>query len=378
MNIIIASDSYKGSLSTSEVADHIRTGVKRVFPDAGFQLIPMADGGEGTVDAMVSSLGGHYETIMVTGPMGTPVEARFGILKNNKAVLEMAMASGLPLVPANQRNILKATTYGTGEMLKKAMDLGCRQIYIGIGGSATNDGGIGMAQALGVHFLDEDGKEVGFGGGAVSSIKTIDMKDLDPRLKETAIIVMSDVDNPLCGSKGASVVYGPQKGADPQQIQYLDQSLSHLADVCVSCGLPDLRNMPGAGAAGGLGMGLAAFTGAALCSGIEAVLDASNFEDKLKWADLVITGEGRIDEQSVYGKVPTGISKYAAVHQVPVIAVVGCIGNGAEAVFQYGIDTIESCVYAPGTLDDALANAAANVENAAERVMRAVAVGMKL
>lgn len=378
MNILIASDSYKGSLSTTEAAYHIQKGVQRVFPNARFQTIPMADGGEGTVQAMVSSLGGRYETAAVTGPMGEPVNAVFGILDNGCAVLEMAAASGLLLVPPGKKNILAATTYGTGELLKKAMDMGCGDIYIGIGGSATNDGGIGMAQALGAHFLDKSGEEVGFGGGELSKICTIDVSKLDVRLRDTRITVMCDVDNPLCGEKGASVVYGPQKGADPELAALLDRGLSHLADIMVLCGLSDLRDMPGAGAAGGLGMGLAGFTGAGLRSGIEAVLHASGFEDRLKWADIVITGEGRIDEQSAYGKVPTGISKYAVKHHVPVIAVAGCIGKGADTVYAHGIDTIESCVYAPGTLEDALFNAASNVEAAAERVMRGVNVGMKL
>lgn len=378
MNIIIAPDSFKGSLSTTQVADHIKAGVQRVFPNAGFQMIPMADGGEGTVDAMVSSLGGRFETVTVTGPMGTPVEARFGILNDGKAVLEMAAASGLPLVPADQKDICRATTYGTGEMLKKAMDMGCKKIYIGIGGSATNDGGIGMAQALGAHFLDKDGQEAAYGGGSLAGIETIDLSSMDARLKETEITVMCDVDNPLCGPKGASAVYGPQKGATPELVELLDSGLGHLADVMKASGLPDLRDMPGAGAAGGLGMGLAVFTGAVLRSGIEAVLEAAGFVQKLDWAHLVITGEGRIDEQSVFGKVPTGISKYASQHKVPVIAVVGCIGHGASAVYAHGINTIESCVYAPSTLEEALANAAANVEDAAERVMRAVEIGMMI
>lgn len=378
MNIIIAPDSFKGSLSTTEVASHIKAGVQRIFPTANFQMIPMADGGEGTVEAMVSSLGGHYETVTVTGPMGTPVNAVFGVLDNGKAVLEMAAASGLPLVPPDQKDICRATTYGTGEMLKKAMDMGCKRIYIGIGGSATNDGGIGMAQALGAHFLDEQGHEVGLGGGVLQDIQTIDLSGMDSRLKETEITVMCDVDNPLCGPKGASAIYGPQKGATPELVSFLDHGLSHLIDIMAESGLPNLKDMPGSGAAGGLGMGLAAFTGAALRSGIEAVLDAANFTERLNWAHLVITGEGRIDEQSVFGKVPTGISKYAVRYKVPVIAIVGCIGHGASAVYAHGINTIESCVYAPSTLEDALANAADNVEAAAERIMRAIEVGMMI
>lgn len=378
MNIVIAPDSFKGSLSTTQVGEHITIGVRRVFPNAAFKLIPMADGGEGTVTAMIQNLGGHYETTTVTGPMGSPVEATFGILKNGNAVLEMAAASGLPLVPADQRDVLKATTYGTGELIKKALDKNCPHIYIGIGGSATNDGGVGMAVALGARFLDAHGKPVKPGGGSLRDIVDMDLSQMDSRLSQTEITVMCDVDNPLCGPTGASAVYGPQKGASPEDIKILDQGLAHLCDVMVKKGLPDLREMAGGGAAGGLGMGLTGFAGAILCSGIDAVLKAAEFEEKLEWADLILTGEGRIDEQSVYGKVPTGISRYAAPRHVPVIAVVGSIGRGAKAVYDYGIDTIESCVYAPGTLEDALSQAAQNLEDAAERVMRAVRVGMAL
>lgn len=378
MNILIASDSYKGSLSSIEAAKHIKAGVQRVFPDACFQIVPVADGGEGTVSALVSSLGGSYETVTVTGPMGSPTEARFGILNRGQAVLEMSAASGLTLVPADQRDICKATTFGTGQMIKRALDLGCRQIYIGIGGSATNDGGIGMAQALGAHFLDRHGNEVGLGGGVLQSICSMDLSQMDSRCKETKFTVMSDVDNPLCGPMGASAVYGPQKGGDLQQIQFLDQGLKHLADVMAASGLPDLRDMPGAGAAGGLGLGLAVLTGAVLCSGIEAVLEAAGFEQWLEWADLVITGEGRIDEQSAWGKVPTGVSKCASRYHVPVIAIAGCIGTGASVVYHHGISALESCVCTPCSLDEAISRAAANLEEAAERIMRAVSVGMSL
>lgn len=378
MNVLIAPDSYKGSLSTTEVAAHIKNGVLRVFRDAQFELIPMADGGEGTVDAMVNCLGGHFEYVTVTGPMGEPVLAKFGILENDNAVLEMAAASGLPLVHHDKKDIMKATTYGTGEMIKKALDAGCDNIFIGIGGSATNDGGVGMAQALGAQFTDALGRKVGFGGGCLSSIQNIDLSEMDPRLKFATITAMCDVSNPLCGPEGASAVYGPQKGASPEQVKMLDNGLLHLTRVMEICGMKNPKKVPGSGAAGGLGMGLMAFAGASLCSGIEAVLKAANFEKKLEWADIVITGEGKIDEQSAFGKVPAGISKYAVKYNVPVIAVVGCIGHGAHILYEHGIDTIESCVYEPSTLSKALANAAANVEDAAERIMRAVRIGMQL
>lgn len=378
MNIIIAPDSFKGSLSTLEVSKHIKSGVLRVFPNADFQSVPMADGGEGTVLALVHSLGGEIKSITVTGPMGTPVKASFGILTNNHAVLEMAAASGLPLVPKNERDLLKATTYGTGELIKSVLDLGCRHITIGIGGSATNDGGVGMAQALGARFLDPNGKDVGFGGGNLSLIQTIDLTQLDKRLKDTTITVMCDVDNPLCGPKGASAVYGPQKGATPELVRILDENLAHLAALLKKQHNLDLADIPGAGAAGGLGMGLAGFIGAELKSGILAILEASEFETKLAWADLVITGEGRIDEQSVYGKVPTGISSIAAKYEVPVIAIVGSIGTNGRAVYDYHISTIESAVSAPMPLEQALEHAGEYLEDAAERVMRGIQLGLSM
>jgi len=378
LNILIASDSYKGSLSTDKVAELIEKGVRKVFSGANLAYIPMADGGEGTVDAMVTALNGRYEYQEVIGPMGDTVSAKYGVLEDGKAVIEMAAASGLPLVPEEQRNILKATTYGTGQLIKAALDLGCKQIYIGIGGSATNDGGIGMAQALGAHFLDENGKEAGFGGGALDSIVDIDLSGMDERLKETELVIMSDVSNPLCGPEGASAVYGPQKGATPEQVELLDQGLFHLARIIKRKFNKEVDQLKGAGAAGGLGMGLVAFAGGRLQSGIEAVMKASDFNSKLEWADLVITGEGRIDGQSVNGKVVTGISKYAAMHHVPVIAIVGSIGKNAEAVYEYHIDSMESCVVSPGTLEEALKSAEDNLIAATVRIMRSILVGMRL
>jgi glycerate 2-kinase len=378
MNILIVSDSYKGSLSTTEVAEQISKGILKVIKDANLKCIPMADGGEGTVDVMVDYLGGHFEYCDVVGPMGDKVKAKYGILQDGKAVIEMAAASGLPLVNDKKRNIMKASTYGTGQLIKATLDEGCRQIYIGIGGSASNDGGIGMAQALGAHFLDDNGKEVGYGGGALKSIVDIDLSELDVRLKEIKLIVMSDVTNPLCGSTGAAAVYGPQKGATQEQIELLDEGLLNLANVIKKKLNLDVTQLEGGGAAGGLGMGLVAFTGANLKSGIEAMLHVAEFDEKLKWADLVITGEGRIDGQSINGKVPTGVAKRAATLGVPVIAIVGSIGTNAEAVYEHNIDAMESCVKAPCTLEEALKNAEENLVSATERIMRSVNVGIKL
>ncbi len=378
MNILIASDSYKGSLNTNEVAKQIGYGVLKVMKEAKLMYIPMADGGEGTVDAMVACLGGHFEYCEVLGPLGDKVHAKYAVTEDGKAVIEMAEASGLTLIPAEKRNVLKATTYGTGQLIKAALEKGFRQIYIGIGGSATNDGGIGMAQALGAHFLDKEGREVGFGGEVLGSIVDIDLSEMDIRLKDTEIIVMSDVTNPLCGPKGAAAIYGPQKGATPEQIILLDDGLMNLTEVIHNKFKLEVRDLKGAGAAGGLGMGLVAFTGARLQSGIDAILAVANFREKLEWADLVITGEGRIDGQTINGKVPVGVAKLAAEKNVPVIAIVGSIGTGAEEVYQHNIESMESCIMAPGTVEYAMEHAVDNLLLATERIMRSIALGMKL
>lgn len=378
MNIVIATDSFKGSLSTVMAAKQMETGIRRVFPDASVTCIPIADGGEGTVDAMISGLGGDLEYADVTGPLGKPVTAKYGILKSGAAVIEMAAASGLTLVPPGEMDIMSATTFGTGELVRAALDKDCRKIYIGIGGSAANDGGTGMAQALGAHFYDASGQELPFGGGTLGCLARIDLQNMDPRLKDTELIIICDVDNPLCGPRGASAVFGPQKGATPEMVLELDCNLAHLAElVQQQCGV-DAAGIPGAGAAGGLGMGLIAFTGAKPQPGIETMLNIAGFDEKVKNADLVITGEGRIDSQSVYGKVPVGVARRAQKHHVPVIAVVGCEGPGAGAVYDHGIQSIFSAVSAPCSMEEAIANAQENVSAAAERAMRAVRIGMQL
>lgn len=377
MKIIIACDSFKGSLSSYEVANHIKKAAIKVFDNSDFEMIVMADGGEGTVDAMVSSIGGHINSVTVKNPLNQDINASYGILSDNSAIIEMAAASGLPLVE-NKKDIYKSSTYGTGQLIKAALNDGCQTIYIGIGGSATNDGGIGMANALGIRFLDKNKKEMPIIAYSLPYIKYIDMSQLDPRIQNTNIIVMCDVDNPLCGKNGASPIYGPQKGATVDQIDYLDKGLENLAEVCKQAGLKDAKNIQGAGAAGGLGFGLMTFLNAKLSSGIDVVLDANHFIDKLEAADLIITGEGRIDSQSIHGKVPIGVARIAKQKNKPTIAIVGCIGDGASLVYDYGIDSIESCVYAPCTLEDALIHAGQNVEDATERILRAVQIGMKI
>ncbi|GAA0316539.1 glycerate kinase [Bacillus carboniphilus] len=374
MKIVIASDSFKGSCSTVEVATAIEKGIRRIKKDAEIVKIPVADGGEGTVDALVLGTGGKYETVEVIGPLGNKISASYGILEGNVAVIEMASASGLPLLKKDELDPLKSTTYGTGQMIKAAIDKGCKKIFIGIGGSATNDGGVGMAQALGVSFKDQDGKEIGFGGAELARLTDIDTTQLDPRIKETEIIVMSDVTNPLCGEKGASYIYGPQKGATPEIVKQLDANLKHYASVIEKKLGIDVLDVPGAGAAGGLGAGLVAFCNVELYPGVEKILEVTGIDRHLLDADLVITGEGRIDSQSIYGKVPVGVAKRAARHKVPVIAIVGSIGEGAAEVYAHGVTAVLDIIPKPMSLEEAMDNASSLIEQAAENVMRVLSI----
>jgi len=341
MKIVVAPDSFKGSLTAVEVSDAIGQGVREIFPEAEIVKIPMADGGDGTVQCLVTATGGEILREKVTGPLGNEVLASYGILGDKKtAVIEMAEASGLTLVPEDKRNPLITTTYGTGQLIKAALDQGCRKMIIGIGGSATNDGGAGMVQALGVKLLDREGKEIGFGGGELKKINRIDISNLDTRLSDTKVLVASDVNNPLCGPKGASRIYGPQKGATPEIIEELDKSLAHFAEVIGRDLHKDIKDMPGAGAAGGLGAGLIAFLDAELRPGIDIMIEIVKLEQAIKDADLVITGEGKIDSQTIYGKAPIGVAKIAKKYSVPVIAVAAIIGDDADIVHKYGINTL--------------------------------------
>jgi len=378
MKVIVAPDSFKGSSTSIAVANAIEKGIKKVFPDAEVIKIPIADGGEGTVEALVLGAGGTFKEVDVKGPLGETVKARYGVLNNGSAVIEMASASGLPLVPENLRNPLVTTTYGTGELIRAALNEGCKKIIIGIGGSATNDGGIGMAQALGVSFKDSENCELGFGGGQLDKLETIDISGIDPRLKDTEIIVACDVSNPLCGERGASAVYGPQKGATPEMVKQLDSNLRHYAEkIKAQLGM-DIADIPGSGAAGGLGAGLIVFCGARLKSGIETVLDEVGIDTHLPTADLVITGEGRIDSQSVYGKVPVGVGQRVKKYNKPVLAIVGGIGQGAQAVYEYGVDGIMSIVNNAMPLSEAMERSSELLEDAAERVMRIIKMGMDI
>ena len=341
MKIVIAPDSFKGSLTAVEVSDAIEQGAREIFPEAEIVKIPMADGGDGTVQCLVNATGGEILREKVTGPLGDEVLASYGILGDKKtAVIEMAEASGLTLVSENKRNPLITTTYGTGQLIKAALDQGCRKMIIGIGGSATNDAGAGMVQALGAKLLDKNGERIGFGGGELKKIFRIDTKYLDNRLSETKVLIASDVSNPLCGPKGASRIYGPQKGATPEVIEELDESLAHFAEVIKKDLNKDVKDLPGSGAAGGLGAGLIAFLNAELKPGIDIVIEIVKLEQAIKGADLVITGEGKIDSQTIYGKAPIGVAKIAKKYIIPVIAVAAIISDDADIVHQYGIDNL--------------------------------------
>lgn len=341
MKIVVAPDSFKGSLTAVEVSDAIGQGVREIFPEAEIVKIPMADGGDGTVQCLVNATGGEILREKVTDPLGDEVWASYGTLGDKKtAVIEMAEASGLTLVPENRRNPLITTTYGTGQLIKAGLDRGCRKMIIGIGGSATNDGGAGMVQALGVKLLDKDGEDVGFGGGELKKVFRIDTKYLDNRLSETKVLIASDVSNPLCGPKGAARVYGPQKGATLEMIKKLDESLAYFAEIIKRDLNKDIKDIPGAGAAGGLGAGLMAFLDAELRPGIEIIIEIVKLEQAIKNADLVITGEGKIDSQTIYGKAPIGVAKIAKKYNIPVIAVAAIIGDDADIVHKYGINTL--------------------------------------
>ncbi len=377
MKIIIAPDSYKGSFSAIEVADSIERGIKNVYSNADIIKIPVADGGEGTVDALVLGTNGTYEEVEVVGPLGNKVLAKYGILNENIAVIEMAAASGLTLINKEELNPLITTTYGTGQLIKLAMEKGIRKIYLGLGGSGTNDGGVGMAQALGVSFKDKIGNEIGYGGGELDKIEEIDFSKIHPLLKETEIMVISDVQNPLCGKTGASYVYGPQKGGTKETIEILDRNLKYFGEKVKKFMGKDIMDIPGSGAAGGLGGGLIAFCDATIYSGIDKVLDIMDIDIHLKDTDLVITGEGKIDGQSVFGKVPVGVAKRAKKYDIPVIAIVGSVGDGACKVYDYGVDAIFDIIDRPMALEEAMEEVDKLIESTVTNVMRIIQLSKK-
>jgi len=379
LRVVIAPDSFKGSLPADAVARQLAAGWRQVWPDAQIDQVPVADGGEGTVDALVRATGGQFMDAVVAGPLGEPVTARFGVLGDGRtAVIEMAAASGLPLVPPHQRDPLRTTTRGTGELIRQALDAGCRRIIVGLGGSATNDGGAGMAQALGVRLLDESGRELPPGGAALADLAQIDVAGLDPRVRETEFVVACDVDNPLCGPRGASRVFGPQKGATPAMIDELDRALARYAQVIRRDLGVDVADRPGAGAAGGLGAGMMAFCHAVLRPGAAIVLEAVGLERYVREADLVITGEGRLDGQSARGKAPVAVARLAKRWGKPVVAVGGSLGPDVEQLYAEGIDALVAITPGPMALEEAIARADELLCACGRRLARLVGVGMRL
>ncbi len=378
MKIVIAPDSYKESLSALDVATAIETGFREIYPHAEYVKVPVADGGEGTVEAMVAATQGHIVQVSVTGPLGEPVNAFYGLSGDMRcAYIEMAAASGLESVPPTRRNPLLTTSWGTGELIRHALDVGVSQIIIGIGGSATNDGGAGMAQALGAKLLSAGQQQIAPGGGALETLARIDLSELDPRLADCRIDVACDVTNPLTGPQGASAVFGPQKGATAAMIERLDRGLQHFAQILDRDLDIDVLNLEGGGAAGGMGAALYAFCGANLRPGIEIVTDALGLAELVADADLVITGEGRIDSQTIHGKVPVGVAKVAKRFNVPVIGIAGSLTADVGVVHQHGLDAVFSVLYSVCTLDEALANAAANVRMTARNVAAVLEMGGK-
>ncbi|MFO7774207.1 MAG: glycerate kinase [Candidatus Hydrogenedentota bacterium] len=370
MHVVLAPDSFKNCLSAKEAAEALGKGVTRAAPNASLDHVPLADGGEGTVDALVAAAGGQRVTVTVTGPLGEPVEAGYGVLNGKTAVIEMAAASGHALLAHTQRDPRAATTYGTGELIAHALDNGFRDIIVGIGGSATNDAGAGMAQALGYRLLDASGRDLSPGGAALARIARIDAAHAHPGLSNASIRAACDVRNPLCGPEGASRVYGPQKGADAQTVAELDAALHRFgAAIEEQLGIAVLER-PGAGAAGGLGAGLVAFCGAELDPGFDVVARAVNLEERIAAGDLVLTGEGLLDAQTQSGKAPAGVAALAGRHGVPAIAIAGALEPGYETLHDEGLTAAFSLCNGPMTLEEALRNAAALLEATAFAVIR--------
>ena len=371
MRIVIAPDSFKESASAQEVAEAIAAGWRRVYPYAELILTPMADGGEGTVDALVAATAGERLSCEVTGPLGERVTAVYGLIDNGRtAVIEMAAASGLALVEPARRDPRVASTRGTGELMRDALDRGAGCIILGVGGSATNDAGAGMAQALGYRLLDTSGEELLPGGCALARLARIDSANRHPALDSCDILVACDVDNPLCGPNGASCVFGPQKGADGKAVDELDRALAHWASVVETQLGISVQDVPGAGAAGGLAAGLMAFAGAKLESGADLVAQACRLEERMVGADLVITGEGKLDAQSAGGKTPVGVARIAKRSNVPVIALAGTLGDGYRVLYAEGIDAMLSISRGPGSLEEAMAQTTELLRDSAETVAR--------
>ncbi|VVO60426.1 Glycerate 2-kinase [Pseudomonas fluorescens] len=358
MKIVIAPDSFKDSLSAQGVADAIALGLAQVWPDAQLIKCPMADGGEGTVESILAACEGQQRRTVVRGPLGATVEAAWGWLpQSHTAIIEMAEASGLQLVPVAQRDACISSTFGTGQLIRAALDAGAQRVILAIGGSATNDGGAGAMQALGVKLLDAQGQTLSPGGLALAQLARVDLSEIDPRLAQVRFDIAADVNNPLCGPHGASAIFGPQKGASPVQVEQLDRALGHFADHCATALNNDVRDEPGSGAAGGLGFAAKAFLGAQFKAGVEVVAELVGLADAVSGADLVITGEGRFDAQTLRGKTPFGVARVAREHGVPVIVIAGTLGDGYQALYEHGVDAAFALASGPMTLDQACAEA---------------------
>ncbi|WP_156369665.1 glycerate kinase [Duganella sp. Leaf126] len=382
MTFVIAPDSFKESLSAMAIANEIEAGFREIFPDAEYVKVPVADGGEGTVQAMIDASGGRLVELPVRGPLGEPVDAFYGIMGDGKtAVIEMAAASGLELVPPNRRDPLHTTSYGTGQLIRDALDAGARRFVLGIGGSATNDGGAGMVQALGGSLRDAQGRELPPGGGALDALARIDLSGFDRRIAECVFEVACDVTNPLVGPHGASHVFGPQKGASPAMVALLDANLRHYAAVVArELGIEpaQVADVPGAGAGGGIGAAMMVFLNGNLRPGSEIVTEAVGLDAAVRNADLVLTGEGRIDSQTIHGKTPVGVARVAQRHGKPVIGIAGSLEPGAGVIHGHGIDAVFSVVNCPCTLERALADAAYNVRTSARNIASVLHLGSRL
>ncbi|WP_131107118.1 glycerate kinase [Pseudomonas sp. Sample_10] len=371
MKIVIAPDSFKDSLSAQGVADAIALGLADVWPDAQLIKCPMADGGEGTVESVLAACNGELRRTQVRGPLGAPVNAAWGWLpESHSAIIEMAEASGLQLVPLAQRDACISSTFGTGELIRAALDAGAQRVILAIGGSATNDAGAGAMQALGVKLLDAQGKSLAPGGLALGQLARIDLSEVDRRLANVRFDIAADVNNPLCGAHGASAIFGPQKGASPEQVEQLDQALGHFADHCAKVLEKDVRDEPGSGAAGGLGFAAKAFLGAQFKAGVEVVAELVGLAEAVENADLVITGEGRFDAQTLRGKTPFGVARIAQLHGVPVIVIAGTLGEGYQALYEHGIDAAFALTSGPMTLEQACTQAPRLLQERATDIAR--------
>lgn len=374
MKIVIAPDSFKGSLSAVAAAEAIEKGVKNYMPQAVTVKLPMADGGEGTLDSLIAATNGRKIQVTVTDPIGNPVEAAYGIIEPDQtAIIEMAAASGLCLLTNEQQNPMIATTFGTGELIKHALDAGCRNFILAIGGSATNDGGSGMLQALGLALLDSAGQPVGTGGASLQDIASIDAEKFDSRIADSKFLLACDVQNPFLGANGATRIYGPQKGATPQMLEELEGYMATWADIIASHTGTHIHQLPGAGAAGGLGGAFLAFFPIEMRRGIDVVIEYSRLSDHLEGADLLITGEGQIDAQTANGKTPMGVAQEALKFQVPTIALAGSIGKDIDKLYPYGIISVHSIVNSTMSLEAAMEQAAELLSQSAEQVMRTFA-----